>query len=240
MSLTRMAGEGSQHLRLAGNPTRSGLFCALVPGPCGEGSWRGCMNGPQSGRKLDFPSLPVPLGGCDGACAPRTKPSVCWRRVPEQALEGQSQVRPAARWARGSRRPASHLPGSAGPFWGAAAAAASGGQDSPGESPARGPSSVSVWGTFLPSSVPSALGGLLLGLFRAPAQTVHALSPISSRRSPGGSHHRLCHCLSLFPLSHLACRRGLRTWPTGNFTKRTLRRRRLTLLPCLDTGIFRR
>lgn len=123
------------------------------------------MNGPQSGRKLDFPSLPVPLGGCDGACAPRTKPSVCWRRVPEQALEGQSQVGPAARWARGSCRPASHLPGSTGPFWGAAAAAASGGQDSPGESPARGFSSVSVWGAFLPSSVPSALGGLLLVLF---------------------------------------------------------------------------
>lgn len=43
-----------------------------------------------------------------------------------------------------------------------------------------------------------------------------------------------------FLLSHLDCRRGLRTWPTGNFTKRTLRTRRLTLPPCLDTGISRR
>lgn len=58
--------------------------------------------------------------------------------------------------------------------------------------------------------------------------------------SPGGHPHGRCHCLFFFPLSHLACRRGLRTWPTGNFTKRTLRRRRLTSPPCLDTGISHR
>ena len=43
-----------------------------------------------------------------------------------------------------------------------------------------------------------------------------------------------------FLLSRLGCRKGPRTWPTGNFTKRTLRRRRLTLPPCLDTGISHR
>lgn len=43
-----------------------------------------------------------------------------------------------------------------------------------------------------------------------------------------------------FLLSCLDCRRGLRTWPTGNSTKRTLRRRRLTLPPCLDMGTSHR
>lgn len=44
----------------------------------------------------------------------------------------------------------------------------------------------------------------------------------------------------IFLLSHLDCRRGPRTWLTGNFTKRTLRRRQLTWPPCLDTGISHR
>ena len=43
-----------------------------------------------------------------------------------------------------------------------------------------------------------------------------------------------------FFLSRLGYRKGLRTWPTGNFTKRILRRRRLTLPPCLDMGISHR
>lgn len=43
--------------------------------------------------------------------------------------------------------------------------------------------------------------------------------------------------VTIFLLSHLDCRRGPRTWLTGNFTKRTLRRRQLTWPPCLDTGI---
>lgn len=41
----------------------------------------------------------------------------------------------------------------------------------------------------------------------------------------------------LTPLSLLDYRRGLRAWPTGNFTQRTLRRRRLTWPPCLDMGM---
>lgn len=62
-------------------------YCAHYPW-----SLWGSVKGPQLGRRLDFPFLPVPLGGCDGACAPRAKASVCWQRVPEQALESQSQV----------------------------------------------------------------------------------------------------------------------------------------------------
>lgn len=46
--------------------------------------------------------------------------------------------------------------------------------------------------------------------------------------------------VAIFLLSHLDCRRGPRTWLTGNFTKRTLRRRQLTWPPCLDTGISHR
>lgn len=38
-------------------------------------------------------------------------------------------------------------------------------------------------------------------------------------------------------LSLLDYRRGLKAWPTGNFTQRTLRRRRLTWPPCLDMGM---
>lgn len=38
-------------------------------------------------------------------------------------------------------------------------------------------------------------------------------------------------------LSLLDYRRGLRAWPTGNFTPRTLRRRQLTWPPCLDMGM---
>lgn len=46
--------------------------------------------------------------------------------------------------------------------------------------------------------------------------------------------------VSILLLSHLDCRRGPRTWLTGNFTQRTLKRRQLTWLPCLDTGIYHR
>lgn len=46
--------------------------------------------------------------------------------------------------------------------------------------------------------------------------------------------------VTLFLLSHLDYRRGPRTWLTGNFTKRTLKRRQLTWPPCLDTGIYHR
>lgn len=64
----------------------------LLSCPRGDPSHWGSMRGPQLGRKLDFSSPPVPPGGCDGACAPRAKASVCWWRGPEQALESQSQV----------------------------------------------------------------------------------------------------------------------------------------------------
>ena len=84
----------------------------------------------------------------------------------------------------------------------------------------------------------------------------HALSPAPCPAlSPAcyvDSETCLSHCLQqptillsvttsfFFLLSCLDCRRGLRTWPTGNSTKRTLRRRRLTLPPCLDMGISHR
>lgn len=83
-----------------------------------------------------------------------------------------------------------------------------------------------------------AQGGLLLLL------SMHALSPILCLVSETSLPHPtipVSVTLSVFfLLSRLDCRRGLRTWPTGNFTKRTLRRRQLTSPPCLDMGTSRR
>lgn len=85
----------SQHSRLVWNLTQGGTWHALAPDPGGDSSsewWEGSMRGPSSGRKLDFPSPPVPLRGCDRTRAPRAKASVCWWRVSSQALESPSQV----------------------------------------------------------------------------------------------------------------------------------------------------
>ena len=71
----------SQHSRLVWNLTQGGTWHALAPDPGGDAFsewWEGSMRGPSSGRKLDFPSPPVPLHGCDRTRAPRDKASVCW------------------------------------------------------------------------------------------------------------------------------------------------------------------
>lgn len=71
------------------------------------------------------------------------------------------------------------------------------------------------------------------------------LSPVCeetnlTRSFPSALEATLMATVTILLLSHLDCRRGPRTWLTGNFTQRTLKRRQLTWPPCLDTGIYHR